>query len=85
VRVGWSKAGWSFRLRLHSGLTTPASNERSQEVPFWGSVVSVHTAKSASWMGPPAVIRMIWRSPVAGLSGVGDARLGECFIGMSRK
>jgi hypothetical protein len=41
---GWRKAIGSLRLRRHSGLTTPASKERSLGARFCGSKVRVFDA-----------------------------------------
>jgi len=41
---GWvvlKKAIWSFRLRLHSGVTTGASKERSLGAQFFGRAVGL--------------------------------------------
>jgi hypothetical protein len=57
-RLAWwvtgRKAGWSLRLRLHSGVTTRASKKRSLGARFFGRVEPPIAQDAARWMGYPA-------------------------------
>ena len=41
----WRRAGWLLRLRLHSGVTTHSSKERSLGARFFGRVVGSSTRR----------------------------------------
>jgi hypothetical protein len=47
------KAIWSFRLRLHSGVTTHASKERSLGARFFGRAEPTHRARCRAMDGAP--------------------------------